>query len=245
MEDNCKLCGQTANLVKSHVIPQALHKDILPDDDVIKLYATGQDYGKKSLTGIYGQFLCQCCENYFAPYDDYGVKVVRKYADGETGKPLLGSFEKGFAADVDYTKLKLWVLSMLWRADACDHECFERIELGDKWRKKLTAMLQSQSPGSVDDFAVTATLFDNDLGQQSVSQSIPAKIKADNNYRRSYWFYVPRGFRFVIKVDQRKQLPELEPLTLREGEPFPIVRRGFSKDEKKTLETFADSGSTV
>ncbi len=240
MEDNCKLCGQTANLVKSHVIPQALHKDILPDDDVMKLYSLGQDYGKRSSTGIYGQFLCQCCENYFDSYDDYGVKFVRKYADGEAGKPLLGSFEKGFTADVDYTKLKLWVLSMLWRADACDHEFFKLIELGDEWRKNLTAMLKSQSPGSADDFAVTATVYDEDIGQHFLSQSIPARIKVDNNYRRSYRFYVYRGFRFVIKVDQRKQLPELEPLTLREGEPFPIVRRRFSKDEIKTLGKFAD-----
>ena len=236
MEGTCKLCGHTAQLVKSHVIPKALHMDTLPEDG-LKIYPANQPYGKKSPTGIYRPFVCQGCENSFGPYDDYGVKFVRKYEDGKTGKPLVGdSFEHGFIVDVDYARLKLWILSMLWRADACDHEFFDKINLGDKWRKTLTASVRRQAPGFDDDFAVTATLFDEgELGSKMLHPPERTRFMDRNFYK----FYLYRGFTFFIKADQRKLLPECVPLTLRKGEPFPIVRREFSLGEMKTLKKFA------
>ncbi len=236
MGDTCKLCGHTAQLVKSHVIPQALHMDTLPEDG-LKIYPANQPYGKKSPTGIYCPFVCHGCENSFGPYDDYGVKFVRKYKDGETGKPLEGdSFEHGFIADVDYARLKLWILSMLWRADACDHEFFDKIKLGEQWRKKLTASVRRQSPGSDDDFAVMASLFDEDIfGSDMLQQPVRTRLEDRNFYK----FYVYRGFTFFIKVDRRKRLPGWVPLTLRKDEPFPILRCKFSQSEMKDLKKFA------
>ena len=236
MRGTCKLCGQTANLVESHVIPKALHVDTQTEGG-LKKYSVNVPYGAKSPTGEYGRFVCQCCENSFGPYDDYGVKFVRKYEDGKTGKPLVrDSFELGFIADVDYKTLKLWILSMLWRADACERKFFDEIDLGDKWRKTLTASVRRQAPGFDDDFAVTATLFDEgELGSKMLHPPERTRFMDRNFYK----FYLYRGFTFFIKVDQRKLLPECVPLTLRKGEPFPIVRREFSLGEMKTLKKFA------
>ena len=204
--------------------------------DTLRRYSEDVPYGEKSLTGEYGQFVCQCCENSFGPYDDYGVTFVRKYEDGKIGEPLLGSFENGFTVDVDYVRLKLWILSMLWRADACERKFFDKINLGEQWRKKLTASVRRQSPGSDDDFAVIATLFDEDIfGSDMLQQPVRTRLK-DRNF---YMFYVYRGFTFFIKVDRRKRLPEWVPLTLRKDEPFPIVRCKFSQSEMKDLKKFA------
>ena len=235
MGDTCKLCGQTANLVESHVIPKALHMHTLTEDG-LKKYSVNVPYGEKSPTGEYGRFVCQCCENIFGPYDAYGVTFVKTYEDGKNGEPLLDSFENGFTADVDYKMLKLWILSMLWRADACERKFFDGINLGDKWRKTLTASVRRQAPGFDDDFAVIATLFDKGkLGSEMLHPPVRTRFK-DRNF---YSFYLYRGFTFFIKVDQRKLLPECVPLTLRKGEPFPIVRREFSLGEMKTLKQFA------
>ena len=241
MEGTCKLCGQTAQLVKSHVIPRALHMDTQPEDG-LRIYSAGLPYGQNSPTGIYGRFVCQCCENSFGPYDDYGVTFVRKYEDGKIGEPLVGdSFEHGFIADVDYKMLKLWILSMLWRGDACEHKFYGGIDLSDKWRNRLTESVRCQSPGADDDFAVAATLFDEDqYGSGGLRPCVPNKIRGGDGYRNCYSFHVYRGFTFFIKVDQRKQLSEWVPLTLKKDEPFlRILRRKFSKDEMKTLKKFA------
>ena len=250
MEGTCKLCGQTANLVESHVIPKALHQDTLSEDG-LRIYSASLPYGKNSPSGIYGRFVCQCCENSFGPYDDYGVTFVRKYENGKTGEPLGDSFEHGFIADVDYARLKLWILSMLWRADACDHEFFDKINLGDKWRNTLTESVRCQAPGSEDDFAVAAMLLDEDIRREMLQQCVRTKLCTNplgpgghrhggGDCRNGYEFHVYRGFTFYIKVDQRKQLSKWVPLTLKQDESFlRILRRKFSQSEMKSLKNHA------
>ena len=231
----CRFCGQVEGLVKSHVVPQALHRDVQPKDDVMTMYSNTRSWGKKSQTGTYGQFLCQDCENHVGQDDQYGIKFVRKYRDGRTGAPL-ESFREGFIANVDYAKLKLWVMSMLWRADACDHEFFKRVNLGEKWRRNLTKSIRLRKPGCVDYFAVTATLFDEKDDKEDYGQIImaaPHRVNmSDSNW---YRFYVYGGFTFFIKVDQRKLPDELARYALRKDEPFTILRRKFSNGERETF----------
>ena len=236
MTGTCKLCGQTANLVESHVIPKALHTDTLRKDG-LRIYSANLPYSKNSPIGEYDQFVCQYCENSFGPYDAYGVTFVRKYADGESGKPLVGdSFEHGFIADVDYKMLKLWILSMLWRADACAREFFDGINVGEQWRNTLTENVRCQSPGSDEYFAVAATLFDEDIfGREMLHPPVRTRYRDRNFYK----LYVYHGFTFFIKVDRREQPSEWAEMTLRKDEPFPIMRRKFSLGEMKTLRKFA------
>ena len=165
------------------------------------------------------------------------LQFPTKFRSHSIGEPLLGSFENGFTVDVDYVRLKLWILSMLWRADACERKFFDKINLGEQWRKKLTASVRRQSPGSDDDFAVIATLFDEDIfGSDMLQQPVRTRFKDRNFYK----FHVYRGFTFFIKVDQRKQPSGwAAEATLRHDEPFPIVRRKFSQGEMKTLKQFA------
>ena len=233
MEDKCKLCGQAAKLVKSHVIPKALHRDQVGALEIVK---EGRAYTKKTLTGAYGRFMCQSCENSFGPYDDYGVEFVRKYKDGKAGELFEDSFSKGFSADVDYAMLKPWVLSMLWRGNACDHEMWKGIAIGGKWHDQLTESVRCKSPGSDDDFAVMAELLDEEPSWQVyILTSTTMRIKGNNDYRKGNILYLPSGFNFLIKVDRRQQLPECKPWTLREGEPFLIRRSGFSEAVKTSL----------
>ncbi len=233
--EECRFCGQVKRLVKSHVVPQAIHKDVQPEDDVIKMYSNTRGWGKKSLTGAYGQFLCQDCENHVGQDDQYGIEFVRKYKDGRTGAPL-GSFRERFIADVDYAKLKLWVMSMLWRADACGYEFFKRVNLGEKWRRSLTKSIRLREPGDVDYFAVTATLFDEKDDKEDYGQIIMANPHRENVCGVNWYrFYVYGGFTFFIKVDQRKLPDELARYALREGEPFTILRRKFSNGEQEAF----------
>ena len=232
----CRFCRKTKKLVDSHVVPKALHLDVQPDDDVMKIYSKDLAYGKRSPSGVFGQFLCQHCERSFSNDDKYGVDFVKTYKGGRTGARLCESFEHGFTADVDYAKLKLWVMSMLWRADACDHELFSRVNLGDKWRDSLAESIRSRTPGCVDYFAVTATLFnENDYGKKFIADPHLEKYKGINYYR----FYVYGGFTFFIKVDKRKQSKALEPLSLKEGESFAVLRRKFSEGERERLRDIA------
>lgn len=235
----CRFCGQVKGLVKSHVVPQALHKDVQPKDAVMTTYSNTRSWGKKSPTGTYDQFLCLDCESHVGQDDPYGIEFVRKYKGGRTGAPL-GSFREGFIADIDYAKLKLWVMSMLWRADACSHEFYKGVDLGEKWRRSLTKSIRLRKPGGIDYFAVTATLFDEkddkeDYGQIITADPHPVSMFDFNWYR----FYVYGGFTFFIKVDQRKLPDELARYALRKDEPFTILRRKFSNGEREAFRQLA------
>ena len=229
----CRFCTKARKLVKSHIVPQALHKEIQADNGPMQIYEESHPWGVRSPTGAYGRFLCRDCEKRVGQDDEYGIQFVRKYGDGSTGEPWLGSFENGFVAHVCYTRFKLWVLSMLWRADACDHGMYKRVNLGEKWRKRLTDSLRARDPSDADYFAVTATLFygrddEENYGQAVMFDPHPENCAGVNRYR----FYVYGGFTFFIKVDQRKQLEKLAALTLKQGKPLAVPRRKFSPGER-------------
>ena len=228
----CKLCGRTEKLVKSHIVPKALHSDVQPESDVMTIYSQTVAHGQRSPTGVYGRFLCQNCEKFFGPYDEYGVEFVKTHKTGVTGTPLSGSFKHGFTADIDYPKLKLWIMSMLWRADACDHGLFGRVNLGTRWRDILASNILSETPGNADFFSVTASLFDEgEYGQLFMADPHPERYSGVNYYR----FYIYGGFTFFVKVDQRKQPAKLGPLSMSEGNQLVVIRRKFSKSEKKLM----------
>ena len=226
----CRLCGESKKLVDSHVIPQALHKDF-QGEGASEIYSRDQRYTVRSQTGEYGQFVCQQCEGSFGQYDEYGVDFVRKYRDGQAGEPLNGSL---IASDVDYKKLKLWLMLILWRADACDTKMYKNVSLGTKWRNDLTRRIKNDSPGCSDDYAVMASLFHDEehfetknIGQSYMTNPTYFKYSGVNFYK----FYIYGGFTFLIKVDQQKPPNERKQFLLREGEPFAIERRAMSDSE--------------
>ena len=139
---------------------------------------------------------------------------MRQYRGGAAGNPLFGSYANGFTCDVAYGKLKLWFLSMLWKADKCDQYSFGEVTLGTQQRSDLTESIRSQLPGPAEYFAVVATLFDEGaLWQRSLlkteTQGLWAKTdKGVNEYRNFYVFYLPGGFKVFIKLDERSLLPE-------------------------------------
>ena len=199
----CRLCWEYKKLVDSHVIPQALNKDF-QGEGASEIYSRDQRYTVRSQTGEYGQFVCQQCEGSFGQYDEYGVDFVRKYRDEQAGEPLNGSL---LASDVDYKKLKLWLMLILWRADACDTNMYKNVSLCEKWRNDLTLRIKTDSPGCSDDYAVMASLFHDEehFGMKNIGQSYmrdPRRFKYSGvNF---YMFYIYGGFTFIIKVDQQK-----------------------------------------
>ena len=233
----CRLCGAVGKLVESHVIPKALHLDVKPEGDNLRVYSNSARHGQRCHTGVYGLFLCESCENAFAPYDEYGVKFVKRHKDGIGDSPICESFQRGFETSVDYAKLKLWVMSMLWRADVCDDMLYEKVDLGPKWRKALADSIRSKTPGDANHFSVVATIFDEEYSRLgAIFSPFPGKLSGVNFYK----FYLPWGFTFFIKVDQRRPPQMLEPVTLKKGQPFIVTLGPYSDHEWKTLEAMTN-----
>lgn len=217
----CKLCGLEKKLIKAHIIPRQLYGPIreASNGESPRVYGVGT--GKKSQqsqSGIYDtDILCgECDGNLIGPWDNYGQTLLlsspspENYIVDDAGKPA------GYKIETfDYNQLKLFFMSILWRAAITSDSFFAQVQLGS-WEDKLKKMILAQDPGSENDFSVVLFKYEGDGSE--IMQN-PTKQKQDGvNY---YRFRFPK-YGFLIKVDQRNFPPNLAPFILSPNQPLLI-----------------------
>jgi hypothetical protein len=147
---NCKLCGIHAKLVKSHIIPEWAYKPLYDDDDnhrMLRIVSNHQSPVGFQRSGEWDRFLCDTCEKSFNQLDDYGRAVIYS----RPGDPTFGiqtqTAEYGVnIISVDYSRLKLFQLSVLWKAGVCSRAVFSDVNLG-KHQSAIRQMLLQKNPG--------------------------------------------------------------------------------------------------
>jgi hypothetical protein len=142
-ESSCRLCGAKGALRKSHLIPEWLYRPLY--DEIHRYHVinaapfTSRRFEQK---GLRERLLCQTCETKFSVYEGYargvlfgGQKItVVKHSDGIELR------------DLDYAKLKLFQLSLLWRAGVARQEFFSQVNLNSH-EEPLRKMLLAGNPG--------------------------------------------------------------------------------------------------
>jgi hypothetical protein len=126
----CKFCHQEGKLIEAHVIPRSFF-EIEPGN--LPRVASNKDgvFPKRAPAGIYDpQLVCENCERLFSRFDDYAQRLL--LTNREAAKPIY--LEKQAIAYVyeqyDYKDLKLFFLSLLWRASESSHCFYQHIKLG-------------------------------------------------------------------------------------------------------------------
>jgi hypothetical protein len=216
-------------------LPKALHLDaqqLEQTGEVMRVYTDQYNYGRRSPTGEYDQMVCNECEQRFQPWDEYGINFVRTHKSGTVGQPIGSPNPVGLIInDIDYARLKLFVLSMLWRADASSRPIFKRIDLGNGHRGQLRQAILNGDPGSSQFFAVAASLFKSDIHKTFLADPHPEQYAGVDHVR----FYVYGGFTFLIKVDDRDSPDFLRQTVLTGGRPFPLILRDPSPSERQAF----------
>ena len=222
----CKFCGQSKTLVDSHIIPQGLYWELEgKNGKVAQLVSPFEDeYQKRRPIGIYDQFLCDTCEERFNSWDTYAITLLRDT------KPI--TVNDGWRFEqVDSASLKLFFISLLWRAHAAD-DSFFNIDLGPHG-ERLKEHIIEKDPGSPDEYAVL-------LGR---SEELLAKGVIDPKQERHYEinfirFYFP-GYVALIKVDQRPLPNALKQYPLNSSGKWFVQRKQFKgkMEEKMIMQT--------
>src|SRR5690349_8278370 len=127
----CRLCGNNRPLIRSHVIPRSLWELDGAQPAPRLITNSGGTYPKRAPAGIYDQtIVCEECERIFGPGDDYAadffVKRTVPFREIRENGRLTGYLVKRF----DYDSLKLFLISVLWRAGVSSHPMFVRVQLG-------------------------------------------------------------------------------------------------------------------
>lgn len=227
----CKMCLEDRSLIKAHIIPASFYRYLKSDSRPLEILSSEKGkYKKRSRTGIYDNtILCEDCEKLFQKYDDYGQRIL--LPDPKEAEYVVnpkGEKEGYKLNNVNYDYLKLFFLSILWRASVSTIEAFSKIDVGP-FEQELKKMIKKGNPGDQDTFSVTITRFNDYLGKNFLLN--PHKTRIDGlNY---YIFYLGAGYKIYIKVDKRPLSGVLAAIILKPNQPFYIP---FSKDFSKSKE---------
>lgn len=167
----CKLCGEEKPLVKAHIIPKSMYPlDDKRREPLLRVPSAPDAPPERSWIGEYDAALvCAQCESTFHPWDDYAIGVFRTEpqeddyvkVDGEPGAYTLKAY--------DYAKLKLFFVSLLWRASESSRPFFEHVNVGREHATRLREMILDKDPGDPDEYSVfIVRLIHHDDAHKSV-----------------------------------------------------------------------------
>ena len=211
---HCLLCGKNKRLVKAHIIPRGFWTSIKIDEKAARVYFKERK-SKQSQSGIHDtNILCEDCDGkILGKWDKYAQELLLQKLES-----YASIYEKVITVgEFDYSKLKLFFMSVLWRASVTSDRFFEKVSL-NSWESKLRQMILQEIPGNVDDFSVLITRY---WGLEAKCMPEPRRCKAKSNGLNFYEFRLA-NYDFLIKVDQRKFPDFLEPYLLQPDKPLMI-----------------------
>ena len=162
----CRLCQRDGKLSRSHIIPEFFRDDSglmyptgrsgtpQPFTQPIHTHA-GKRFQRKQLGywekqhGMVEYLLCDECEQKFSALENYAKTLLYGTSNPiRLQLPLL----KDSLFLADYKRLKLFQLSILWRASEAKGEFFSAVSLSEQHRERLREMLLQGNPGREDDY---------------------------------------------------------------------------------------------
>ncbi|MCC7013615.1 MAG: hypothetical protein IT454_13720 [Planctomycetes bacterium] len=164
--DWCRLCDQIRPLINAHIYPRALLSEMIAAGETpISQAVDASTFPKRVPVGWYDPtILCAGCDHdLLGPLDASGVDFLRlPFRAGEmTVASGVGPYVERPGADA--RKLKLFAMSLLWRAGVSRRAEFAVAKLGP-FEELLRERIRISDPGSLDDFAVAFTIRPNDPG---------------------------------------------------------------------------------
>ncbi len=140
----CRLCGESKVLRRSHIIPEFLYAKLY--DDLHRMLGISTKPSAKielPQKGLRERLLCDSCESLLSGYETYAVDALSNpTVEGLSGGRGLVSLE-----GIDYSRYKIFQLSVLWRASISSLDFFTKVNLGEKHEKMIRGMIYSGTAG--------------------------------------------------------------------------------------------------
>ncbi|HEX9965102.1 MAG TPA: hypothetical protein VGB04_08990 [Allosphingosinicella sp.] len=157
-EGTCALTGASGKLVRSHILPQALTRHSIPGEHFIQA-GEGERPVRRWSSWYDLSLVTREGEDILARHDEQGIAVLRKHKliwsswgsdDSPTFDDLTPTSPAGHGVriikDVDGATLRLFFLSILWRAAASTLQEFKKITLRPGQMNRLREMVRTGDP---------------------------------------------------------------------------------------------------
>lgn len=192
VDETCRLCHMKSKLCKSHIIPEFFFRPMYDEKGIVyKISANPGDRTQFRQNGPKEKLLCVNCEQHINRFEEYAHSVFYKnmvYQDTGTPNEIM-------LTQLDYNKLKLFQLSILWRAAVASDPVFSRVSLGPH-AERLRKMILSDDPGDVHEYGcILVGLMDEQAGTfDAVMQPEKGRVGGQISYRFIFgsclWLYV-------------------------------------------------------
>ncbi len=226
----CKFCGNDKRLINAHIIPAGFFRRFSQPGKslTIKTNRTGE-YDKRSWIGVYDKgIVCSDCERIWREWDDYAQKLLAE--EPLNGQALYHGHQRiaYLVKDFEYKKLKLFFISMAWRASVSNHQFYSKISLGE-FEGIAKEHIAKADPGNNEDFSVTLAKFDHPLAKSTLDPH------EDKHSGVSYLRFYLASYIAYIKVDHKPTPMPLSQFALAENRPLYILCRDFTKSKELEL----------
>lgn len=156
----CRFCETEQRLVKAHIIPAGFFRVLRDASGALEVHTNKAGaHPRRAPIGVYDKsILCRPCDNVFSPWDKHAQDVLLRDFSDETAI-YAGSVKLGWTiSKFNYRLLKLFFLSLVWRASVSAHPFYRRVSTGP-FEQELRKMIAAGEPGAPGTFAVTLARF--------------------------------------------------------------------------------------
>ncbi len=148
----CKLCKKTRELKESHIIPRFVIKFIRDKKLKHRFYEICRKQKRIIQDGPKEYLLCTRCEQQIGKYEQYFKEAIYRNKHGTKRSHDEQSF---VIENLEYKKIKLFFLSLLWRASISSKPEFENVSLGYN-EDRICKMITEENPGHSSKFSISA-----------------------------------------------------------------------------------------
>ena len=187
---SCSLCGARSRLVKSHIIPEWAYGPLFDKSHrIMRIKSNAHKVFSYRPSGEYDRVLCGACEEQMAKLDEYGRSAIYSTPDQQTFGMKTGPNNLGLEIiNLDYARMKLFQLSILWRASVSRREFFAELDLGTN-ASVIKEMLFKEQPGNPDDFGCMIVGIQNEAGQLEDKFILPPTMYKIEGWNIARFYY--------------------------------------------------------
>lgn len=156
MIGECALCRENGPLCQSHIVPEFLHRPVYDEHHRLMSFSDGSRRASILQKGVRETLLGAGCEARIQRWEHYFARLWYRGRRLPDPLPAEGLVLTG----VDYAKLKLFILSIIWRASAARSNTFRSVSLGPH-QEKIRSMLLAEQPGHGMTYPIFAGLIRN------------------------------------------------------------------------------------
>ena len=193
----CRLCLNKRELKNSHIIPEFIYATLYDDKHRFHVLSNSSVRGPAKLQkGIREHLLCGECEGSLSKYERYMSLILSGRLDVKSSRDgKLVTLE-----GLDYKQLRLFGLSVLWRASVSSLHMFEQVKLGPH-EEIIRQMILTEDPGMSDQypFMLAPVVRENEVQTDLIMQPTWTRYEGHYGYR-----FVFGGLAWVFLVSSHK-----------------------------------------